>query len=97
MSLILAQEAIRAKADQELSLEKKPFIYMPFMHSESKVIHPEAVRLFSQKGLEIGLEFELKHKAIIDKFGRYPHRNDILGRKSTPEEIEFLKNPDSSF
>jgi len=97
MSLILAQEAIRFKADQELSLEKKPFMYMPFMHSESKVIHQEAVGLFSQKGLEVGLEFELKHKAIIDRFGRYPHRNDILGRKSTPLELEFLKNPDSSF
>ncbi len=97
MALILAQEAIRARADQELSLEKKPFLYLPLMHSESKFIHEEAVKLFSQKGLEIGLEFELKHKAIIDKFGRYPHRNKILGRKSTPEELDFLKGPDSSF
>jgi uncharacterized protein (DUF924 family) len=97
MALILAQEAIRVKADQELSLEKRSFIYLPFMHSESKVIHQEAVVLFSQKGLEMGLEFELKHKAIIDRFGRYPHRNDILGRKSTQEEIEFLKKQDSSF
>lgn len=97
LALILAQEAIRAKADQELSLEKRPFVYMPFMHSESKAIHQEAVGLFSQKGLEISLDFELKHKAIIDKFGRYPHRNEILGRKSTREEIEFLKSPDSSF
>jgi len=97
LALILAQEAVRAKADLELSLEKKPFFYMPFMHSESPVIHDEAVRLFSQKGLEYGLDYELKHKAIIDRFQRYPHRNEILGRKSTSEEIEFLKGPESSF
>ena len=97
MALILAQEAIRSKVDQELSLEKKGFIYLPFMHSESKIIHEEAVKLFSQKGLEFGLEYELKHKVMIERFGRYPHRNEILGRKSTPEELEFLKSADSSF
>ncbi|WP_413612719.1 DUF924 family protein [Bdellovibrio sp. HCB-110] len=57
----------------------------------------EAVRLFSQKGLENNYKFELLHKEIIDRFGRYPHRNKILGRVSTPEEIEFLKKPGSSF
>lgn len=61
------------------------------MHSESKEIHKEAVKLYSEKGLEYNYDFELRHKEIIDKFGRYPHRNEILGRKSTPEEIEFLK------
>ncbi|CAN0271003.1 unnamed protein product [Chrysoparadoxa australica] len=70
---------------------------MPYMHSESAKIHREAVELFSESGLEFNLDFEKKHKAIIDRFGRYPHRNLILGRESTPEELEFLKQPDSSF
>jgi uncharacterized protein (DUF924 family) len=70
---------------------------MPLMHSESALIHETAVELFSQPELEHNLEFELKHKAIIDRFGRYPHRNEILGRESTPEELEFLAGPGSSF
>ena len=97
LALILAQEAIRVGADKELTTNKRSFLYMPFMHSESKVIHEEAVVLFSQKGLEYNLEFEIKHKAIIDRFGRYPHRNELLNRKPTKEEIEFLKTPGSSF
>lgn len=70
---------------------------MPFMHSESQIIHQEALKLFNQKGLEENYQFEIKHKKIIDLFGRYPHRNKILNRKSTKEEIEFLQGPDSSF
>jgi uncharacterized protein (DUF924 family) len=67
------------------------------MHSESRVIHVDAERLYRQSGLERNYEFELKHKAIIDRFGRYPHRNQVLGRKSTPEELAFLEQPGSSF
>ena len=70
---------------------------MPFMHSESKLIHEYALKLFQQLGNEINLNFEKKHKVIIDRFGRYPHRNAILGRISTPEELEFLTQPNSSF
>jgi len=55
------------------------------------------VELFRKNGVEGNLDFELKHKAIIERFGRYPHRNAILGRESTPEEVEFLKQPGSSF
>jgi len=97
MALCLAQEAIRVKADSELSNAKRAFIYLPYMHSESLKIHQQAVELYSAPGLELNLEFEMKHKVIIEKFGRYPHRNDILGRPSTPEEVEFLKQPGSSF
>ena len=97
MALVLAQEAIRIEADQEVIFERRSFFYMPYMHSESAKIHEWAVELFSQPGAEYQFEFELKHKTIIDRFGRYPHRNEILGRTSTPEEIEFLKQPDSSF
>jgi len=60
-------------------------------------IHERAVELFGQPGAEYNYEFELKHKAIIDRFGRFPHRNAILGRTSTPEELDFLKQPGSSF
>lgn len=70
---------------------------MPFMHSESKLIHEFALKLFQRLGNEINLSFEKKHKVIIDRFGRYPHRNAILGRVSTPEETEFLLEPHSSF
>jgi len=97
MALVLAQEAVKLAADQQVAFEKRAFFYMPFMHSESAAIHKRAVELFGQPGAEYNYEFELKHKAIIDRFGRYPHRNAILGRESTPEELEFLQQPGSSF
>jgi len=97
LALGLAQSAIAAKADLELDLAQRAFLYMPYMHSESPLIHVVAVSLFSQEGMGANFEFELRHKAIVDRFGRYPHRNAILGRSSTPEEIEFLKTPGSSF
>jgi uncharacterized protein (DUF924 family) len=97
LALVLAQEAIRKKFDKELDNTKKSFLYMPFMHSESKEIHDIALFLFDQPGLEDSYNFELKHKVIIDRFGRYPHRNELLGRESTAEELEFLSQPGSSF
>ncbi|RLL49176.1 DUF924 domain-containing protein [Mariprofundus sp. EBB-1] len=97
MALVLAQEAIRIGADQEFEAPEKAFFYMPFMHSESMAIHTQAVKLFDQPGVEFNLEFELKHKFIIDRFGRYPHRNSVLSRSSTPEEVKFLSQPGSSF
>lgn len=97
LALALAQVAVNAGADKQLSIGQRSFIYMPFMHSESLLIHEEAIKLFSQSGLEGGLDFEKRHKKILEKYGRYPHRNQILGRASTPEEIEFLKQPGSGF
>jgi len=97
MALVLAQEAIRAGADHDMPATRRAFLYMPFMHSESRAIHVEAERLFRQPGLENNYTFELKHKAIIDRFGRYPHRNAVLGRLPTDEEMAFLRQPDSSF
>lgn len=70
---------------------------MPYMHSESALIHGEAERLFKEWAPPGNYEFELRHKAIIDRFGRYPHRNRILGRSSTAEEEAFLKEPGSGF
>lgn len=96
-ALVLAQEAIAAGAHASLSAIECNFLYMPFMHSESRLIHQWAERLFHDNGLEDSYDFELKHKTIIDRFGRYPHRNAILGRASTAEEVEFLQQPNSSF
>lgn len=97
MALALAQEAIAAGAPAALSAVQRSFLYLPFMHSESRAIHEWAERLYRDNGIPLNYDFELKHKAIIDRFGRYPHRNAILGRESTAEEIEFLKQPGSSF
>ena len=97
MALALAQEAVASGADQSLVPPERSFLLMPFMHSESRKIHVQAERLFRTNGAEDNDSFELRHKAIIDRFGRYPHRNDILGRASTPEEIEFLKQPGARF
>ncbi|MCB0366943.1 MAG: DUF924 domain-containing protein [Bdellovibrionaceae bacterium] len=97
LALECAKQAVEAKEDHLLPVGRRYFLYMPYMHSEDPKAHEEAVKLFSQPGLEGGLDYELKHKAIIDRFGRYPHRNQILGRESTPEEVDFLKGPNSSF
>jgi len=98
MALVLAQEAIARKDDQSLTEPaQRAFMYMPYMHSESLAIHEQAVHLFDQPGLENNLKFEYAHKAIIERFGRYPHRNAVLGRTSSAEEIAFLQEPGSSF
>ncbi|MGB6177891.1 DUF924 family protein [Carnobacterium sp.] len=97
MALVLAQEALKHRNINDLRVEQLSFLYMPFMHSESLVIHEFAVNYFKKKGLENSLNYEKAHQAILLQFGRYPHRNSILGRESTPEEIAFLKEPGSSF
>ena len=97
MALALAQEAIAAAADLALPEEQRVFLYMPFMHSESKRIHEVAEGLFRERAPKSNYDFELRHKAIIDRFGRYPHRNLALERESTPEELAFLLEPGSSF
>lgn len=97
MALVLAQEAVQHSRDQELDIEQRVFLYMPYMHSESEKIHQTALALFSALGDKSSLHYEKEHKKIIERFGRYPHRNKALGRASTPDEIEFLKQPNSSF
>lgn len=97
LALALSQEAISNNAHKQLNKMECCFLYMPFMHSESLAIHETAVKLFEELGNSANYEFELKHKAIIERFGRYPHRNAILQRKSTPEELEFLEHAGSSF
>ena len=97
LALRLAEEAVATGAALELPVEERRFFYMPYMHSESAAVHETAMRLFATPGLEKNLDFERRHKAVIDRFGRFPHRNALLGRESTVEEIEFLKQPGSSF
>lgn len=97
LALGLAQECVALGLDRELRLAQRRFLYMPYMHSESLLIHQQALKLFSQPGLEDNLDFEHKHMAIIERFGRYPHRNAVLGRASSAVEIAFLKQPGSAF
>lgn len=97
LALVLAQEAISLGMDRDLNEIERKFMYMPYMHSESLAIHELAVDLFKSNGVQSNLDFEIKHRDIIVQFGRYPHRNAILNRTSTQEEIEFLKQAGSSF
>ena len=91
LALCLSQEAISIEIDKQLTAIERNFLYMPFMHSESLEIHEVAMDLFNKNGIKSSIEYEIKHKEIIEKFGRYPHRNKVLDRKSTQEELEFLK------
>ena len=97
LALALAQEAVSAQADQGLSADERAFLYMPYMHSESRAIHRVGEPLFKAGTAPNNHQFELRHQAIIERFGRYPHRNAILGRESTAEELDFLTQPGSSF
>lgn len=97
MALVLAQEAVAAGLHRGLAPLERSFLLMPYMHSESRVIHVHAEVLFREFAPQENHEFELRHKAIIDRFGRYPHRNELLGRTSSAEELEFLTQPGSGF
>lgn len=97
LALALAQEAVAAGADLALPVDRRAFLYLPYMHSESVAIHAVGEPLMRERAPQHTHEFELKHKAIVDRFGRYPHRNAILGRASTAEEAVFLTQPGSSF
>ncbi|MDP3165982.1 MAG: DUF924 family protein [Hydrogenophaga sp.] len=96
-ALALAQELVAGQHDRAFPPAQRSFAYMPYMHSESAVIHEQAMRLFDQPGLENNLTFEVQHRDIIARFGRYPHRNAVLGRTSTAQELAFLQQPGSSF
>ncbi|MEE8280477.1 MAG: DUF924 family protein, partial [Alphaproteobacteria bacterium] len=83
--------------DRRLTPVQRQFLYMPFQHSESLADQDRSVALFRALGDEQSLDYALRHRDAIARFGRFPHRNAILGRESTPEEREFLAQPDSSF
>jgi uncharacterized protein (DUF924 family) len=97
IALVLAQEAVASGALNVLNATQRSFLLLPYMHSESDQIHLVAESLYKEFAPAENYDYELRHKAIIDRFGRYPHRNEALGRTSTPEEIEFLGQPGSRF
>lgn len=96
MSLVLAQEAVAGGYDQQVDEDKRMFLYLPYMHSESLAIHDEAVRLYKALGNDWTLDFEMRHYELIKRFGRYPKRNEALGRASTPEEIAYIEESGDS-
>lgn len=95
-ALAAARRALERGDDQALSADERSFLHMPFMHSEQLSDQEHSVALFAD-GPPEGLWYAERHREIIRRFGRFPHRNELLGRESTPEEIEFLKEPGSSF
>jgi len=97
LALCLAQEAVALGMDQQLEPKSRAFLYMPYMHSESRLIQAQSVILFEQLGIEDNYRFAALHRDIIERFGRYPHRNAVLGRKSSEDELSFLQEPGSSF
>lgn len=97
MALVLAQEAVAAGHDLAFPPERRMFLYLPYMHSESLVIHDEALRLYQALGIEETIKFELAHQDVLRRFGRYPRRNEALGRVSTPEEIAYCASDEGKW
>ena len=97
----LARRALALDFDQAVPPVRRWFFYLPFEHSESLADQDLSVSLFAalpaQPGLEDANAAPLRHREIVARFGRFPHRNESLGRQSIPEEVEFLKEPNSSF
>ena len=89
MAVALTQEAIAAGADQAIPMERRMFLFMPFMHAESLVIQEEGCRHFAQFGEEM-MKFMTGHRDCIARFGRFPFRNKALGRVSTAEEVAYM-------
>jgi uncharacterized protein (DUF924 family) len=89
----VAQRAIDRSLDAQLAAPRLPFLYLPFMHSEALADQERSVQLFEAAGLSENLRFARHHRDIVARFGRFPHRNAILGRTSTPEELAWLASP----
>lgn len=100
-ALEAARHAVEHAYDRELTPYGRLFVYLPFEHSEDLEDQRFSVELFRGLAAEMGsedlLDYAVRHLEIIERFGRFPHRNEILGRATTPEEAEFLRGPDSSF
>lgn len=103
-ALHLAEKLVSAGRDKNLAPWQRWFAYLPFEHSEALLDQERSVALFAalrremqHQAFDSAYDYALRHREIIARFGRFPHRNAILGRASTPEEIEFLKQPGSTF
>ena len=94
LALGAAKHAVAVGHDKQLSTVARSFVYLPFEHSENLADQETALKLFEGHA---NFEWARKHWEIVRRFGRFPHRNAVLGRQSTPAEIEFLKEPGSSF
>ena len=90
MALVLAQEAIAQGADEAIAQDRRMFVFMPFQHAESLLIQQEGVRHFAQFGEEM-MQYMTDHRDTIARFGRFPFRNEALGRQSTPDEIAYMQ------
>lgn len=95
LSRLIAEEAIERGFDQSLSNEQKAFLYMPYMHSENLTDQDRVLELFEQAGLMDNLRWAKHHREIVVRFGRFPHRNAILGRESTVEEVAWLASDEA--
>jgi uncharacterized protein (DUF924 family) len=93
----VAQQYIALGLDRMLLDAQRQFAYLPFEHSENRAHQDYAVHLFTELGNPFTTRYAWQHREVVDRFGRFPHRNDFLGRDSTPEELEFLNQPNSSF
>ncbi len=91
----VAKQAIEQNLDVELTDEQKAFLYMPFMHSESMQDQDKSVSLYEAAGLADNLKFALHHRDIVRRYGRFPHRNKILGRQSTEVEQAYLQSDEA--
>ena len=100
-ALLAAQHAVNKGFDQELLPVQRWFIYLPFEHSENLDHQHQCVELFAALRSDLDsaatIDYAVRHFSVIERFGRFPHRNKILGRATTPEEAEFLQQPGSSF
>ncbi len=100
-ALVYAQHAVAQGFDKQLLPIQRQFIYLPFEHSENLEHQRQCIELFSMlkdhPECSSGVDYAHRHHKVIERFGRFPHRNEILGRETTPEEAEFLKQPGSSF
>jgi uncharacterized protein (DUF924 family) len=100
-ALAAARAAVAAGFDRALGNHERMFLYLPFEHAEDRAAQEQSIALYTalanETGLASGLEWAAKHAQIVRRFGRYPHRNAILGRPSTAEEIAFLATPGSRF
>ncbi|MCK4586154.1 MAG: DUF924 domain-containing protein [Gammaproteobacteria bacterium] len=91
----VAARAIEKGFDQSLEGAQKVFLYLPYMHSEELTDQDRVLELFSKAGLEDNLKWANHHRDIVKRFGRFPHRNAVLGRQSTPEEIAYLSSDEA--
>jgi uncharacterized protein (DUF924 family) len=90
-ALSITQDALRSGFDRELEANQRMFLYMPLQHSEEREVQRQSVELFTALGNTNSLDYAIQHRDIIERFGRFPHRNRVLGRETTPEETAFLK------